>query len=161
MTPPPRSTLKPTPSMPTIYLLTFSTSCVSTSRAFTTLLNEHLAPEVELRYTIDARHFLVPPSRICEEYSGVADVVQDEMLKDAEALQEIDRVVDDLTVFLDTGGHETCVAVCCTAGTHRSVAMAELIALGVRQEARRSKSGGGVKVVVRHVHRTKGRKDPF
>lgn len=103
----------------------------------------------------------MPPSRVCEEYSGVADVLQDEMLRDAGVSREVDRVVDDLTEFLELGGRETCVAICCTAGTHRSVAIAELIALGVRNEARRSRGGEGVKVIVRHVHRVKGLKDPY
>lgn len=148
-------------SRPTIYLLSFSTDRTPTSRAFAALLNTHLPLRIPLLYTIDARGFLVPPRIICENYSGVTDVVQHEVLRDAKARNEIDHAVDDLTSFVMHGGGETSVAVCCTAGTHRSVAIAELIALGVRKDVRRLGSREGVKVVVRHVHRIKGRKDPY
>jgi RNase adaptor protein for sRNA GlmZ degradation len=53
------------------------------------------------------------------------------------------------------------MSVCCTAGTHRSVAIGERIAQGVKGEVRRLAVKEGVKVVVRHVSRVKGRGDPF
>lgn len=161
-TPPPlRSILKKPPSVPTIYLLSFSTDRTPTTRAFAALLNEHLLPHIPLRYTIDARSFLVPPTRICETYSGVAGIVQGEVLRDSRARAEIDHAVGELTSFVRQGGRETGLAVYCTAGTHRSVAIAELIALGVRDEVRRLGSKEWVKVVVRHVHRVRGVKDPY
>ena len=159
--PPLRSILKHVPSMPTIYLLTFSTDRTPTARAFAALLNEHLPLCIPLRYTIDARGFLVPPTHICENYSGVAGIVQDEVLRDDGARKEIDHAVDELMRFVKHGGRETGIAICCTVGTHRSVAIAELIALGVRKGVRRLGSSEGVKVVVRHVHRIKGPKDPY
>ncbi|KAH7363736.1 hypothetical protein BKA66DRAFT_470899 [Pyrenochaeta sp. MPI-SDFR-AT-0127] len=53
------------------------------------------------------------------------------------------------------------MSVCCVAGTHRSVAIADLIALDVRSEVRRLGIKEGVRIVVRHVHRVKGVGDPF
>lgn len=161
MTSSPRSILKKPTPMPAIYLLTFSTDRVPAARAFNTLINEHLAPQVELLYTIDARRFLVPPPRICRKYSGVADVVQDQLLEDSRACKVIDRAVYDLVESIKDNTREACVAICCKAGTHRSVALAELIALGVRKEIRNMRSGEGVKIVVRHVHRVKGPSDPY
>lgn len=60
---------------------------------------------------------------------------------------------------------EVCMSICCHAGTHRSVAVGERIAQGVKAEVARRKEGGwngeGVKIVVRHVSRVKGVGDPF
>ena len=163
--PPVRSTIKnPVPEaspMPTMYLLTFSTDRAPTTSDFAALLNRHLPLRVPLMYTIDARSFLVPPRIICETYSGVSDIVQHKVLRDSGARREIDYAVDGLTKFVRHGGRETGLAVCCTAGTHRSVAIAELIAQGVRDEVRRLGTGDGVKIVVRHVHRVRGPKDPY
>jgi hypothetical protein len=161
MTAPLRSILKKPSPPPTIYLLTFSADRVPAAPDFANLLHEHLAPQVDLRYTIDARRFLAPPPYICDKYSGVSDEMQDQILEDSVACGTINRVVDDLVDFIQDGGRETCVAVYCKAGTHRSVALAELIAQGVRQEVRDLKSEEGVKIVVRHVHRVKGPKDPY
>jgi RNase adaptor protein for sRNA GlmZ degradation len=58
-------------------------------------------------------------------------------------------------------GREVCMSVCCHAGTHRSVAMGERIAQGVKGEVGRRGGGDGVRIVVRHVHRVKGVGDPF
>lgn len=154
-----RSILKP--GMPTAYLLTFSTDRTPTTRDFAKLLNKHLPPGASLRYTIDARPFLVPPRQIQELYSGVAEVTQDAVLQDQGARREIEHAVGELTNFVLGRGRETAIAVCCTAGTHRSVAIAEAIAKGVRSEVRRMGEGAQVKVVVRHVHRVKGPKDPY
>lgn len=147
--------------MPIIYLLTFSTDLTPTTKHFVRLLNEHLPPRVPLRYTIDARRFLVPSRQIRKEYSGVAEVTQDAVLRDAGARREVGHAVDELMAFVRSGngGRETSIAVCCTAGTHRSVAIAECIARGVRERVRRGT--GEVKVVVRHVHRVRGPKDPY
>jgi hypothetical protein len=149
------------PSMPTIYLLTFSTDRTPTTQAFASLLNRHLPLRVPLLYTIDARSFVVAPRIICESYSGVAEIVQSEVLRDSGARKEIQYAVEELTMFVKHGGRETSIAVCCTAGTHRSVAIAECIAKGVREEVSRMGSKNGVKIVVRHVHRVKGPRDPY
>jgi RNase adaptor protein for sRNA GlmZ degradation len=54
------------------------------------------------------------------------------------------------------------MSVCCHAGTHRSVAIGERIAQGVKAEvAKLEGCGEGVRIVVRHVSRVKGRGDPF
>jgi hypothetical protein len=154
-----RSMLRP--SMPTIYLVTFSTDRTPTTRDFARLLNKHLPSGVPLRYTIDARRFLVPTRQVQELYSGVAEMTQDAVLQDGGARSEVEHAVGELSDFVRTGGRETGIAVCCTAGTHRSVAIAECIAKGVRREVRRMGEGAQVKVVVRHVHRVKGLRDPY
>jgi len=60
-----------------------------------------------------------------------------------------------------SGSMEVCLSVCCHAGTHRSVAIAERIAQCVKSEVRRLGCEDGVRVVCRHVHRVKGKCDPF
>ena len=84
-------------------------------------------------------------------------------MRDRRAREEISHAVEELLLFVRGSGtrREVSLAVCCTAGTHRSVAIAELIALGVRKEVRRMGSREGLKVVVRHIHRVKGVKDPY
>ncbi|KAF1930364.1 uncharacterized protein M421DRAFT_3439 [Didymella exigua CBS 183.55] len=167
--PPLRSILKstrPLETMPTIYLLSFSTDRAPTTKHFARLLNDHLPSGVPLRYTIDARRFLVPSRQIQDNYSGVAEITQDAVLRDRGARREIEHAVHELMGFVQDsscigGGRETAIAVCCTAGTHRSVAIAECVARGVRQRVRRAGEGVQCKVVVRHVHRIKGIKDPF
>lgn len=59
------------------------------------------------------------------------------------------------------GAREVSMSVCCHAGTHRSVAVAERIAQGVKTEVGKRGGGEGVSVVVRHVSRVKGVGDPF
>ncbi|KAF9696723.1 hypothetical protein EKO04_005231 [Ascochyta lentis] len=154
------STLNP----PTVYLLTFSTDRTPSTRSFAQLLNTHLPPRTRLLYTIDARAFLVPPMRMCELYSGVARAVQEVVVRDEGARREIQGAVEELVRVVRVRGERevaVAVAVCCTAGTHRSVAVAELIGLGVRSEVRRVGSREGVRVVVRHVHRVRGVEDPY
>lgn len=56
---------------------------------------------------------------------------------------------------------EVAMSVCCTVGTHRSVAIADVIAREVRGEVRRWGSEEGVRIVVRHVHRVQKRGDEF
>lgn len=159
-----RSLIQTAPQhLPTIYLLTFSTDRTPTTKAFAALLNTHLPSRCPLLYTIDATRFRVPPAAMCERYSGVADALQEAVLQDAQARREVARAVDDVVGFVcaDRGaGGQVGVAVCCTAGTHRSVAVAELVARGVRGEVRRGE-GEGVKIVVRHVHRVMGALDPY
>jgi hypothetical protein len=153
--------------MPTIYIVTFSTDLTPTTRAFAAVLNAHLPtrqPPIPLLYTIDARSFVVPAPHLCTSYSGVAEPVQDAVLEDSRAREEIGVAVEELFRFVDAGGNgnrEISMSVCCTAGTHRSVAIAELVALGVRREVRRLRCREGVKIVVRHVHRVRGPKDPY
>ncbi|KAF3033563.1 hypothetical protein E8E12_002838 [Didymella heteroderae] len=156
-----RSILKP--NMPTIYLVSFSTERTRTTRDFARLLNRHLPSGASLRYTIDARRFLVPSRQIQELYSGVAEAAQDAVLLDRGARREVEHAVGELMDFVvgNEKGRETAIAVCCTAGTHRSVAIAECIAKGVRREVRRMGEGAQVKVVVRHVHRVRGAEDPY
>lgn len=150
-------------SMPTIYLVTFSTERVPTTREFAKLLNTHIPPGASFLYTMDARRFLAPSRQIQEMYSGVAEVVQDAVLGDAGARREVEHAVGELMRFVVVGREkkETAMAVCCSAGTHRSVAVAECVAKGVRQEVRGMGEGARVKVVVRHVHRVRGRRDPY
>ena len=59
------------------------------------------------------------------------------------------------------GSVEVSMSVCCHSGTHRSVAIAERIAQCVKSEVGRMGCEEGVRVVCRHVHRVKGRRDPF
>ena len=56
---------------------------------------------------------------------------------------------------------EVSISVCCHAGTHRSVAIAERIAQGIKGEVGRLGTQEGVRVVCRHVSRVRGRGDPF
>ncbi|UPX09849.1 uncharacterized protein EKO05_0000530 [Ascochyta rabiei] len=158
----------PPPPPPAIYLLTFATDRSPSTRSFAHLLNTHLPAHIPLLYTIDARTLPVPPARLCAAYSGVAAAVQDFVLRDEGARDAVRRAVEELVraACVDgsgggTGGREVALAVCCTAGTHRSVAIAELVALGVRREVRRVGSKDGVKIVVRHVHRVRGVEDPY
>lgn len=60
-----------------------------------------------------------------------------------------------------SGRMEVSIGVCCHAGTHRSVAIAERIAQCVKSEVGRLGCEEGVRVVCRHVHRVRGRADPF
>jgi RNase adaptor protein for sRNA GlmZ degradation len=85
------------------------------------------------------------------------------VLRDRNARRAVKRAVADLLAFgaAERGMREVSMSVCCTAGTHRSVAIGERIAQGVKGEVRRLAVKEGVKVVVRHVSRVKGRGDPF
>jgi hypothetical protein len=154
---------------PTIYILTFSTDLTPPS-SLLTLLHTHLPPRnppIPFLYTIDARDFLVPHPRLCREYSGLAAQVQEVVLGDVRARAAVERAVGELVGFVrECGGsereREVCMAVCCTGGTHRSVAIAEAVARGVVKRVGGVEGRGkGVKVVVRHVHRVRGGREEF
>lgn len=156
---------------PTIYIITYSTELTPTSQAVNELLNTHLPhrdPPIPHLYTINASSMLVPPRHLCELYSGLSPVIQRHVLRDRCARDAVRQAVADLLDFgarqrlkRGRGGREVAMSVCCTAGTHRSVAIADVIALEVRSEVGRLGIEEGVKVVVRHAHRVKGVGDAF
>lgn len=87
-------------------------------------------------------------------------------MRDRSARKAVKHAVCELLAFgaresRARGNKEVSMSVCCVAGTHRSVAIGERIAQGVKGEVGRLGVPEGVKVVVRHVHRIKGRGDPF
>lgn len=95
-------------------------------------------------------------------------MVQDIVMQDRKARRAVEHAVQELIAFgmnerLKVGGgkKEVSMSVCCHFGTHRSVAVGERIAQGVKAEVGRLGVEEGVRVVVRHVHRVKGRRDPF
>ncbi|KAF2819544.1 hypothetical protein CC86DRAFT_412851 [Ophiobolus disseminans] len=166
------------PVQPTIYIMTFAADTVpNRSRNVEKLLGGQIpkrmyftfpcSPPIPHLYTIDARPFTPPPPRICERYSGISPVVQDIVMQDPAARKAVNNAVAELLAFglserSKAGGRkEVSMSVCCHMGTHRSVAIGERIAQGVKAEVGRLEVREGVKVVVRHVHRIKGRGDPF
>jgi len=160
------------PIQPTIYIITFSADTVLTRRKnVARLLDAQLparTPAIPHLYTIDARDFTPPSARTCERYSGISPMVQDIVMQDRKARRAVEHAVQELIAFgmnerLKVGGgkKEVSMSVCCHFGTHRSVAVGERIAQGVKAEVGRLGVEEGVRVVVRHVHRVKGRRDPF
>ncbi|KAH9869201.1 hypothetical protein IAQ61_006406, partial [Plenodomus lingam] len=175
--PPPPLTFHP--SLPTVYIITYSTTTYPDN--ISSLLTSQLpprSPPIPHLYTIDARPFTPPSPSICSFYSGIAPLVQDIVLKDPRATKAVRRAVRDVLQFFYIGdgngkgnggdgngnsnketGLELALSVCCVFGTHRSVAVAEKIAQGVRGKV--GKSGGRIRVVCRHVCRVRGVEDPF
>ncbi|KAF2134391.1 hypothetical protein P153DRAFT_380202 [Dothidotthia symphoricarpi CBS 119687] len=156
-------------SQPTIYIVTFSNVQTPTLQALNHLLTDHLPhrdPPIPHLYTIDASNMTPPPSQICAAYSGLSPVVQEYVMQDARAREAVRRAVKELLAFGERkrggrGRNEVALSVCCVAGTHRSVSIAERIAREVNTEVRRLGGGDGVRVVARHVHRVRGKRDPF
>lgn len=170
--PPPASAFPPT--LPTIYILSYSTDILrSTKSSLTALLASQLPlrnPPIPHLYTIDARPFTPPAAHICAAYSGIATLVQDIVLRDRAAAKAVKSAVQELVELWfcqqregKEGRREVAMSVCCHAGTHRSVAVAERIAQGVKGEVGRLSAGRGegARIVCRHVHRVRGRGDPF
>lgn len=91
--------------------------------------------------------------------------MQDAVMRDQRARERVRDAVRELVGFVEGAERarerEVALVVFCSAGTHRSVAIAEVVALGVRREVRRRGCRDGVKVVVRHVHRVRGWDDPY
>jgi RNase adaptor protein for sRNA GlmZ degradation len=124
--------------------------------------------------TIDATTYPPPPIPLCEKYSGISPLIQDAVLRDSKVRGVVRGAIHDLLSFIypqttsrshanktRKGPKEVCMSICCHAGTHRSVAIGERIAQGVKEEVGLRGDGRGVKVVVRHVSRVKGVGDPF
>ena len=154
------------PNRPTIYIITYSTEVVRSSSALTALLHNHLParhPPISHLYTIDASALTPPPAALCDAYSGLSPLIQAHVTKDVSARRVIDQAVRDLVDFAMRDGagkgREVALSVGCTAGTHRSVGIGEVVGMRVREEVRRRGSVDGVKVVVRHVHRIRGRRE--
>ncbi|KAL5114397.1 hypothetical protein ACEQ8H_007707 [Pleosporales sp. CAS-2024a] len=168
--PPQRSILRrapnPTPTThPTIYIVTFATDLipnrpVSLSRLLDAQIPRREPPIPHLA-TIDARAFAPPPTALCARYSGISPLIQDLVMRDPEARRAVDQSIRAVMACGEKGLREVCLSVCCHAGTHRSVAVGERIAQGVKAEVGRRGGGEGVRIVVRHVSRVKGEGDPF
>jgi len=160
-----------TPVQPTIYIVTFAADTIPNhGKNVKRLLDDQIPrrnPPIPHLYTIDARSFQPPSQRICERYSGISPIVQDIVMQDRGARKAVKNAVQELLNFglherQKAGGkREVSMSVCCHMGTHRSVALGERIAQGVKSEVGRAGVEEGVRVVVRHVHRIKGRGDPF
>lgn len=166
------------PSVPTIYIVTYAKSLTPTLPSINTLLNTqipHRKPPIPYLYTLDCSSLPIPPASLCEKYSGISLIMQDIVSSNPTARQWIKQAVGILLDFgarerekpshrrgdKDTGRREVAMSVCCESGTHRSVAIAERIAQGVKDEVGRLGNEEGVKIVCRHVHRAKGPGDPF
>jgi RNase adaptor protein for sRNA GlmZ degradation len=63
------------------------------------------------------------------------------------------QAISMIVAYLEAGSAVASVQTTCHAGTHRSVAAAEIIAQEMRKR--------GVDVVVRHLHRRRGLRDPW
>lgn len=164
------------PSIPTMYIITYAKSLTPTFSSINTLLNTqipHRKPPIPHLYTLDCSTLPIPTASLCEKYSGISPIMQDTVSSDPMARQWIKQAV---RILLDFGARErernmsrsrnqlrreVAMSVCCESGTHRSVAVAERIAQGVKDEVGRSGQREGVKIVCRHVHRAKGPGDPF
>jgi hypothetical protein len=164
----PRSILRPNhfPStLPTIYIVTFATDSIPNRPAnVKQLLDTQLPqrnPPIPHVHTIDARSFTPPIPIFCAQYSGISPLIQDIVLQDRKARHAVKHSVSELLRYGESGMREVSMSVCCHAGTHRSVAIGERIAQGVKAEVGRLGCVEGVKVVVRHVSRIKGKGDPF
>ncbi|KAL5442111.1 hypothetical protein PMIN06_009149 [Paraphaeosphaeria minitans] len=156
----------PSPSHPTVWIVTYAHSLAATPSAAHETLTSHLPPGTPHLYTIHAYNMTPPPPHICSAYSGVSPIVQDYVMRDPRARQAVADAVHSILAHgrremrMEQQGRraaETDVAlsVCCVHGTHRSVGIAERIAqrlMGMKL---------GARVVVRHVHRVKGIKDPY
>ncbi|KAH6851523.1 hypothetical protein BKA58DRAFT_326410 [Alternaria rosae] len=175
----------PLPSIPTVYIITFAADLTPTESSRASLLSSQLpvrSPPIPHLYTIDARTVRPPSPSLCREYSGVSPRIQDIVMEDAEARYAARKAVERVVRFGEsqrsktrarewgrggTGGGgdgrgmEVSLSICCHSGTHRSVAIAERIAQCVKSEVGRRGCEQGVRVVCRHVHRVKGRRDPF
>ncbi|KAH5122845.1 hypothetical protein HBH71_036910 [Parastagonospora nodorum] len=153
------------PSLPTVYIVTFAADSIPNRTAnVLRLLHTQLPPRdppIPHLYTIDARSFAPPVPALCREFSGISPVIQDVVMQDGRARKAVADSVADLLRCGERGVREVSMSVCCHAGTHRSVAIGERIAQGVKREVGRLGCVEGVKVVVRHVSRVKGRGDPF
>lgn len=175
---PPHSHPRQQQQIPTIYILTFATdSYPNTPSSLSRLLASQLPAHTHHLYTLDLRALPPPPSSLCAVYSGISPVLQDAVLASPVARKLVGGAVGDLLSYIDDThangkirggarggmgiGREVSMSVCCHAGTHRSVAVGERIAQGVKAEVGRRGGGDGVRVVVRHVSRVRGVGDPF
>ncbi|XP_014558539.1 hypothetical protein COCVIDRAFT_94210, partial [Bipolaris victoriae FI3] len=152
---------------PTIYIISYSTAITRTESATLSLLASQVPlrhPPIPHLYTIDARNIQPPSPSLCARYSGLAPLIQDIVMQDLAAQKAVETAVGELLLRFGNGeqrGREVSMSVCCRAGTHRSVAIAERVAQCVKWEVGRTGGAEGVRVVCRHVHRVKGRGDPF
>jgi hypothetical protein len=164
----PRSILRPGTlpvPQPTVYIVTFATDHIPNRPSnVQRLLDTQIPrrnPAIPHLYTIDARAFAPPSPRLCLQYSGISPLIQDIVLQDRHARIAVKHAINQLLACGQTGIREVSMSVCCHAGTHRSVAIGERIAQGMKSEVARLGCGEGVRIVVRHVSRVKGRGDPF
>lgn len=175
------TTLKPpppptqTPDLPTIYILTFATDTYPlTPQTINYLLATQLPhrqtqhsthtpplptpPPIPHLYTLPCHSFPPPPTPLLPLYSGLTPLIQDIVLSHPPARRAVQIAIKRLLDEGRRGVRECCMSVCCHAGTHRSVAVGERIAQGVKREVGRGVGGwdGGVRVVVRHLCRVRG-----
>ncbi|KAK7180906.1 hypothetical protein DPSP01_000624 [Paraphaeosphaeria sporulosa] len=155
----------PSASHPTIWIVTYAHSLANTPAVVNKILASQLPHATLHLYTIHAYNMTPPPVQICDAYSGISPIVQDYVMRDPHARKAVDDAIHNI---LAHGQREMrkekegkrpakkdfALSVCCMYGTHRSVSIAEKIAQGLMGMKL------GLRVVVRHVHRVKGAKDP-
>jgi hypothetical protein len=129
---------------PTVYLYTFSISYLHTSSAVRHAFRSH-RPHIAELPALNVSRLAPPPPEICASYSGLSPIVQEYVMADPKAHQMVAVGVEAVTRAAGAGLRECKMGVACKAGTHRSVAIAEQMALRLEER--------GFVVVVEHLHR--------
>ncbi|KAF1963583.1 hypothetical protein CC80DRAFT_530411 [Byssothecium circinans] len=132
----------------TVHIITYSTQQHAASPAVQAEIAAARPANVPKLLTVHAENWPLPPPELCQRCSGVSAAIQDFVKNNAEGSRCIDTAVNQTIGHLLNGQHTVLLEVCCGAGTHRSVAAAEIMAQRLRRK-------GVQNVVVRHLHRVR------
>ncbi|KAF2268491.1 hypothetical protein CC78DRAFT_540767 [Lojkania enalia] len=145
--------------MPVAYIFSYSTEEVQRSRLSRIAMHNEISdmlPDGAVHLgVIKCEQWMPPPGYLERRYSGVHPLIQEAVLQDPRASQAITRAVDTIMDVLSSwkGRHGVAQMTSCKLGTHRSAAVAELIANELK--------GYGVSVRVKHMHRRRRPQDPY
>ncbi|KAF2012221.1 hypothetical protein BU24DRAFT_465782 [Aaosphaeria arxii CBS 175.79] len=95
-------------------------------------------------YTINCVHMKPPPQHICDSFTGTAEIVKRSVMNDPRAKNAVEKAVHDIVDALKRGHSKVWLESRCVMGTHRSVAIAEVIGEEI--------DSMGVNVMVQHPH---------
>ncbi|KAF1942439.1 hypothetical protein EJ02DRAFT_489193 [Clathrospora elynae] len=144
----PQPLLQPATHAKTVYILSYSSEVIKRTPGAQAKLQTLCPGGIPALLTVNCQTWRAPLPDACRNCSGVNPVVQGYVLQSRTAVEEIDKAVTSLVNHLNAGNAVASIQTTCHAGTHRSVAAADIIAQKIRRRR--------VHAVVRHAHRKRG-----
>ncbi|KAF1979564.1 hypothetical protein BU23DRAFT_594800 [Bimuria novae-zelandiae CBS 107.79] len=139
-------------SQRTAYIVTYSTARLAAGDPSAVARYEQalFATGMQPVITFDVGHFPPPPPGVAAQWSGVSHEVQECVRRYGEGMRDLDEVVRLMMSAYDQQGYagSLLLMVACPGGTHRSVAVAEIVK---KKLLRR----GVASVHVDHAHRVR------
>ncbi|KAF2687877.1 hypothetical protein K458DRAFT_467414 [Lentithecium fluviatile CBS 122367] len=125
------------------------------------VLEQHSPQTIEPKHTVHCEFWRPPPPAMCAEVSGISRRIQDWLRgHEPRARREVREAANIIIDQWCRGNNDVVIHTCCIAGTHRSVAAAEMISRKLQEKMARN-GDANYSIVVNHAHRQRQPLDPY